>query len=137
MFPALFITDITTDPTSTSGDWQFDGTPIAPTAVYGAWKAAVRTVNYTRLVSSGPTITVTPGSDPARDDWNLGTGSDVPPGGFSSLVNLGFGAEVTWSVDSLGLQSGHAYRVQVMVHDGDQHYTGGDAGEACMTVVVP
>ena len=29
------------------------------------------------------------------------------------------------------LQSGHLYRVQVMVHDGDQNQSGGDVGEAC------
>src|SRR5439155_1101274 len=48
MFPALFITDITTNPTSTAGDWQHGGTPIPPDAVFGTWKGAVRTVNKTR-----------------------------------------------------------------------------------------
>jgi hypothetical protein len=33
MFPALFITDVTADPSSTSGDWQFGATPIPPTGV--------------------------------------------------------------------------------------------------------
>jgi hypothetical protein len=28
------------------------------------------------------------------------------------------------------------YRMQFMVHDGDQHLTGGDVGEACMHVVI-
>src|SRR5207247_2002975 len=48
MFPALFITDITTNPTSTAGDWQHGGTPIPPHAVFGTWQGAVRPVNKTR-----------------------------------------------------------------------------------------
>ena len=47
MFPALFLTDISTDPNSTAGDWQHGGTPIPPHAVFGTWKAAVRTVDKT------------------------------------------------------------------------------------------
>src|SRR5262249_12817800 len=35
MAPSLFITDITNDPNSRSGDWQYGGTAIAPSAVYG------------------------------------------------------------------------------------------------------
>src|SRR5438094_356685 len=34
LFPALFITDITDNPDSMAGDWQFGGTPIAPNAVF-------------------------------------------------------------------------------------------------------
>src|SRR5437773_752462 len=37
LFPALFITDITDDPSSRAGDWQFGGTPSAPHAAYGGW----------------------------------------------------------------------------------------------------
>ena len=47
MFPALFLTDISSDPNSTAGDWQHGGTPIPPHAVFGTWKAAVRTVDKT------------------------------------------------------------------------------------------
>jgi hypothetical protein len=134
LFPSLFITDITTAPTSTSGDWQMGGTPIPPSAVFGTWKAAVKTVDETH---SPAQVSVTPDSDPAKNNWNLGTGSDSPTGGFSGLTNQGYGAEVRWKVSDLGLLAGHAYRVQVMVHDGDQNKSGGDAGEACMTVVIP
>src|SRR5439155_111772 len=42
LFPALFITDITDDPSSRAGDWQFGGTPIAPDAVFGTWRRAGR-----------------------------------------------------------------------------------------------
>jgi hypothetical protein len=33
-------------------------------------------------------------------------------------------------------QMGHAYRVQFMVHDGDQNKVGGDVGQGCATVVI-
>ena len=28
--------------------------------------------------------------------------------------------------------AGHSYRIQVLVHDGDQNQAGGDSGEACV-----
>jgi hypothetical protein len=130
MFPALFITDVTADPTSRAGDWQFGGTPIGPHAVYGTWKAAVKTVDKTK---NPPVVTVTPDADPAtKNNWNLGSGDPAPAG----LANEGYGAEIVWNVDALGLIEGHVYRVQVMVHDGDQNNTGGDAGESCATVFI-
>jgi len=131
VYPALFMTDITNDQTSTAGDWQNYGTPLPPNAVFGTWKSAVRTVDYT---VSPSTVKSTPDADPARNNWNLGAGSDAPPAG---LTNEGFGAEATWTVAGLGLTPGHAYRMQFMVHDGDQNRVGGDAGQACMTVVLP
>ena len=47
MWPVLFVTDVTSDPTSRSGDWQMGGKPYSPSAVFGSWKAAVRTVDTT------------------------------------------------------------------------------------------
>jgi Putative Flp pilus-assembly TadE/G-like len=131
MFPALFITDITNNPTSTSGDWEFGGTPIPPSAVYGTWKGAVVTVDKTK---SPATTTVTPDADPAKNNWKLGAGADTVPSG---LLNEGYGAEVVWNISSLGLQAGHYYRMEFMVHDGDQNKAGGDSGEACNTVLMP
>src|SRR5439155_668532 len=122
MFPALFITDITSDPSSTAGDWQYGGRPIPPHAVYGTWKAAVKTVDKTR---NPPVVTVLPDADPVKNNWNLGGGDLVPPG----LANQGYGAELAWNVDDIGLIEGHVYRVQVMMHDGDLIKTGGDPGE--------
>src|SRR5262249_54051340 len=143
MAPSLFITDITgTDPCTTQStgcqDWQcgtIPPTPIPPDGVCGTWKGAVKTINTTKIPT---TITVTPDGDPAKNNYNLGMGSDpVPPG----LVNQGFGAEVRWNVDDLiaagTLQSGHSYRFQFMVHDGDQNKTGGDGEQRCVTGVVP
>jgi hypothetical protein len=81
-------------------------------------------------------VTVTPDADPAKNNWNLGAG-DAPPTG---LTNEGYGAEATWSVDALidaGIViPGRLYRVQFMVHDGDQNKTGGDVGENCGLVTI-
>ncbi len=132
MFPALFITDITNNPPNPyAGDWQYGGTGIPPTAVFGTWKGAARTVDKTK----NPTvITVTPDADPAANNWNLGPGSDpVPPG----LTNEGYGVEVRWDISQLGLQSGHTYRLYVIVHDGDQNHTGGDSGQMCAYITMP
>ena len=133
MFPALFITDITNDPNSRSGDWQSGGTPIPPHAVFGTWKSAVRTVDRTK---TPPLVTVTPDPDPAKNNYNL-AGGDAPP---SSAANEGYGAEVRWDVDTLIRQGrikvGHAYRLEFMVHDGDQNKAGGDSGENCVNVLL-
>jgi hypothetical protein len=123
MWPVLFLTDITASPSDTSGDWQKGGVPHTPTAVFGTWKAAVRSVDKT---VSPNKITITPDADPTKNNWNLGTGADPVPSG---LANEGYGAEVRWDVP---LASGHSYRIQVMVHDGDQNKGGGDSGEACV-----
>jgi hypothetical protein len=122
MWPSMFITDITTNATSKAGDWQQGGRPQAPNVVYGSWKAAVRTVDNT---VSPATVTITPDADPAKNDWSL-AGGDTPPSGLS---NQGFGAEAVWNVQ---LIPGHSYRIQVIVHDGDQNKAGGDSGEACV-----
>jgi hypothetical protein len=123
MWPALFVTDITNNPNDTSGDWQMGGTPYNPNVVFGSWKSAVRTVDKT---VNPVDISITPDADPAKNNWDLGGGDPVP----SSLkVNQGYGAEVRWDVVLL---AGHSYRIQVLVHDGDQNKAGGDSGEACV-----
>jgi hypothetical protein len=70
-------------------------------------------------------VTLTPDPDPPKNGWLLPGGDLVPPG----LVDQGFGAEIRWDVD---LTPGHLYRLQVIVHDGDQTRMGGDAGQACL-----
>jgi len=104
--------------------------PIAPHAVYGTWKGAVRTVDKTK---NPPAITVTPDADPAKNDWKLGSGADPVPAG---LADEGYGAEIVWNVDALNLTPGRVYRVQMMVHDGDQNSAGGDTGESCATIFI-
>jgi hypothetical protein len=122
MWPALFVTDISADPTSRAGDWQQGGRPAAPSAIFGTWKAAVRTVDKTKTPA---TTTITPDADPAKNNWTLPGGDPVPAG----LSNEGYGAEVRWDVS---LVPGHSYRLQVLVHDGDQNKAGGDSGEGCV-----
>jgi hypothetical protein len=133
--PSLFITDVTSNPNSTTGDWQFGGTAIAPSAVFGTWKSFTRTVNST---TATPTVTVTAAADPTTNGWNLGTGADPAPAG---LTSEGYGAEVRWSLTDLYKQGlmvpGHNYRFYVIVHDGDQNKSGGDAGQASYYITYP
>jgi hypothetical protein len=135
MAPSLFITDISNNSNNRSGDWQFGGTAIAPSGVFGTWKPFTRTVDYT---TSTPTITVTPPSDPAKNNWSLGAGSDSTP---TVLSNEGYGAEIRWSLSDLQNQGlilpGHTYRFYVIVHDGDQNKVGGDAGQAAFDYFFP
>jgi hypothetical protein len=135
MFPSLFISDTTTNPNNRSGDWQWGGTAIAPSAVFGTWKSFTRTVDYT---TSPATVSVTAPTDPAKNGWNLGPGSDAPPAG---LTNEGYGAEMRWSLSDLQAQGllipGHTYRFYVIVHDGDQNKVGGDAGQASFNYSFP
>ncbi len=145
MWPALFVTDTTVDVNARGGDWQMGGTPWNPSAVFGTWKAAVRSVDTT--VTPNLTI-VTPDADPAKNDWNLGGGDPIPASlttstappmmGMMGMMGMGkgggmssegYGAEARWD---LVLVAGHSYRIQVMVHDGDQNKVGGDSGEACV-----
>jgi hypothetical protein len=132
--PSLYITDITNDPTSRSGDWQYGGTAIPPSAVFGTWKSYAKTVNYTQ----GGLVTLTGANDPAPNGTNLGPGADTPPPG---LANGGYTAEVRWNLNDLAreglLLPGHNYRFYVMVHDGDQNKTGGDVGQASYQVNSP
>src|SRR5579862_2895519 len=66
MWPVLYITDITANPQDRSGDWQQGGRPTGPDAVFGSWKAAVRTVDQTKTPS---TVTITPDMDPMKNNW--------------------------------------------------------------------
>jgi hypothetical protein len=153
MWPALFITDITTNPSAVSGDWQQGGTAaIAPNAVYGTWKAATRCVNYSStalacppagsvkggVAASGGHAAVTLAEDADSPSNCSGSGStfkcngvpDTPIGGWTQTQQ--WGSELVWYIDNLGLRPGHSYRLQIMLHDGDQNKSGGDAGQGCM-----
>ena len=91
-FPAAFVTDTTSNPNATCGDWQQQTnnvTAISPSDVFGTWKAATK---------SGTSIK--PGADPAKNDWNLGAGRR--PGADDERQfpkNEGYGAEASWSFD--------------------------------------
>lgn len=134
IWPALFITDLSVDPAGRAGDWQQGGKGITPQNVYGTWKGAVKTIDQTKNPYK---VTITPDADPrTKNHWNL-AGGDTPPGGFGQLGDEGYGAEVSWNVDDLGLTPGHSYHFQFMVHDGDQNKSGGDVGEGCAFIYIP
>ncbi len=136
--PELYITDITNNPNSLSGDWQYGGVGYTPSAVYGAWKGVTETINET---GSTPTVTVTPNQNTTQNNWNLGTGSTAPPSSVTSAAKEGYSAEIQWNLNSLEaagvLQAGHNYRFYVMVHDGDQNKVGGDCGQAAFNETSP
>jgi len=126
-FPAIFITDITNDPNSTSGDAQNGGKGYPPSEIYGVWK--VLNGNARNDCRSNP-------NQNFCNKLNLG-GPDTFPS-KSNLLQLSSptepqtSAEIIWNVDSLGLTQGHDYRVQIVLHDGDQ--SNGDVGQACTTI---
>jgi hypothetical protein len=131
--PVLYITDITADPSCTAGDQQQGGQAYNPVAIFGLWKDAME--------NGGGNVGTPTMTDPAKNYWDLGPSADpvtaaamatCPCTTTSCMVSTGrmgrgFGAELRFEV---GLVSGHSYRLQVMVHDGDQTQ-GGDSGEAC------
>jgi len=139
--PALFLTDLTTNgPTSRIGDWQYGGTPVMPTQLCGTWKGATKT-GVTLVPSTNTyTFTLNVANNPAVNvvgrNWNLGAGSDPVPiwdqNGAVLPAPEGYGAEAIWDLSLLSLTPSHSYRLQFMVHDGDQHRTGGDIGQACI-----
>ena len=143
--PSLFCTDITADPLSTAGDWQMMGTAQGPQFVSGTWKGANVLIDPAAARNNGSSRVITTAPDPARNGVTLGPGADPLPAG---LRNQGYVSEVRWDVSTMqcvnpathqleSLKPGHSYRMQFMVHDGDQNKSGGDVGEACSTVTIP
>ncbi len=117
--PVLYVTDITTDPSCTAGDMQHGGHPYDPVAIFGTWKSATEETDAGNVGT--PAM-----MDPTSNKWNLGSGSDPVPS-LAKTCTQGYGTELRFEV---GLISGHSYRLQVVVHDGDQN-KGGDSGEGC------
>jgi uncharacterized repeat protein (TIGR01451 family) len=159
--PALFCTDIT-DANTNRGDWQivggtngYGGHP--PDFVSGTWKSATSTVNASNVpsttVDADPQKNVTKTSTPIT--WVAGPGADVPQGGYDTLRTVqgenkieSYGTEIRWNVNNTdwqcydavtgavttGLTPGRIYRVQFLVHDGDQNNAGGDSAQACAII---
>jgi hypothetical protein len=143
-YPALYITNLTAHPLNSdgtaAGDFQHGGSPRNVSGgtpfvndVFGSWTTGTLSgTTYTRLLPL------------AKNNWNLGVGSDAPAGTtFSAMGNEGYGTGVRWNVSGLTDSDGHAlspgntYRFQIIQHDGDQNKSGGDAGEYCSTLKIP
>ena len=134
--PSLFCTDVTNDPKSTAGDWQLGGKAIGPDFISGTWKSATVIVDQTVTPTAR---VVTTDADPAKNGFVLGPNADPVP---KNVTTQGYVTEARWDVNGLScngvpLQKGHTYRMQFMVHDGDQNKGGGDVGQACTTVTIP
>jgi hypothetical protein len=131
--PVLYVTDISSDPMCTAGDLQKNGKAYDPVAIYGTWK------NATEMAGSTQGTPVS--ADPMQNNWNNGgaPAAHPVPAAIQACTFNNNSAGVTPSsaytaqVDfEVGLISGHSYRLQVIVHDGDQR-RGGDSGEGCVT----
>lgn len=103
-------------------------TKSASASVYGTWKGAVVETDNTR---NPPRTRLSPDADPAKNHKNVGAGGVNPPAGAH---DFGFSTEIVWNLSALGLDPTHTYRLQFMVHDGDQNKAGGDVGQACFNV---
>ncbi len=130
MFPALFLTDVTTpNELSRVGDWQQGGTPIGPHVVSGVWIYADK--NGSSVTSrSRPTI-----KNVVNKIWNLAPGGTAPAPGTSYEDASYYGTEIRWNVADLlaagKIQTGKTYRAQFMVHDGDSD---SDVAQGCVTI---
>lgn len=136
-FPALFLTDITTNPQDQSGDAESGGTPILPDDVYGAWKPLGAPE---RLGTNDCNGTYLAGGDalPANPNGPQGVGAAFS-GPWNRGVDTTCTAEIIWKIPNLKLKSqplvsGHIYRAEFIIHDGDRD---GDVGEACVTINMP
>jgi uncharacterized repeat protein (TIGR01451 family) len=146
IYPSLYITDITNDPSSTTGDFQYlqaHGLSTTPANVKGGVPYVDDLFGTWTTGSGNPSAgtysvaTLPAGSNVSGSTWNLGAGSDAPGASVDTSNSEAYTAEIRWNVSELGLQTGHTYRIQIIEHDGDQNKTGGDAGEACLNLTVP
>jgi len=136
-YPAIFVTNLSADGAgSMAGDWQQGGTAQANVNdVFGTW------VTGSFVNVNGVLTYQKPAAPAQQNNFNFGPGSDTPQSSLGQ--SQGYGTETRWNVSSLvddhgqPLISGNNYRFQVLLHDGDQNKTGGDAGELCTTLTVP
>lgn len=133
MRPSLFVTDITYDANCTAGDQQQGGQAYDPVAIFGTWKSATGNTpdadppggfNYWYLTSNADPI---PPSVNAQCPC-ITTTDGVTTCPASGPAEKGYGTEVRYET---ALVSGHSYRLQIMVHDGDATQDG-EAAEACV-----
>jgi hypothetical protein len=138
VYPALYITDITSNPSSKAGDFQNGGTAANLNGgvpfvddVFGTWSTATGTQGNNYHVNQPA------GNNANGNTWDLGPGSDTPGSNIDTSNSQSNSTEVRWNVNELGLKTGHTYRIQVIEHDGDQNKDGGDSGEACVNLKIP
>jgi hypothetical protein len=108
-------------------------------------------------VGGDPLANVTHPANPVV--WYAGPGADVPLGGKYDPLNNNpvkgleaYGTDIRWDVANTGFNcidgatgavrpggfiNGRVYRVQFLIHDGDQNKVGGDAGESCAIIALP
>lgn len=121
-FPAIFISDITSDLNNKLGDAP-GGRAYSPSEIYGTWKAK-GPVTFPAPLANGLDLGsghVFPTSN------NLIEGVTYPPREKKAS------AEIVWNLDQLGFSfiSGNTYRVEIIIHDGDHDP---DIGMACITI---
>jgi hypothetical protein len=121
-FPALFLTNITEDPTSTAGDAQNGGTGHPPAIIYGVWKP-LNGADPTGYRADAMPAVADPFSSIPSQYLNNNTGSRGHEPGYK--------AEMIWNVNDLPVAAGQTYRAQFIVHDGDRD---GDIGLGCTTI---
>jgi len=135
IFPSIFLTDITGNASGTTGDWQNGGLPIPPHALYGTWKVGSRSSNDYEMDKN-------PAGNVGDNNWQLDGGTTptidterAPKG------NEKYGSLIEWNVNQLladgKIASGKTYRVQFVVHDGDNTNLGGDVAEGCTAIRMP
>jgi hypothetical protein len=134
VYPALYLTNITSDPTSTIGDAQNGGAGHPPTRISGAW--IPEGAGDSGIPHNGPDVNPSGVGlvDPLPAQSNIG--HDIS-GNTHDAGRLYYAAEIEWNIAALIAQgalqvgAGNTYRAQFVVHDGDNS---ADLGVACTTI---
>jgi hypothetical protein len=132
LYPALYLTNITNNPTDTSGDAQNGGPGHIPTRVSGAW--IPEGGSFSGVKHNGPDVNLSGVGlvDPLPAQSNIG--HDIS-GNTHDAGRLNYAAEIEWNVNNLiaqgVLQVNNTYRAQFVVHDGD---SSADLGVSCTTI---
>jgi hypothetical protein len=128
--PGIYVTDLTANGVNSRiGDWQQgSGVAVSPNELYGTWKGATVTIDNTKNPAQTKLV---PGADPAKNNKIVGTGGLNPP---ALAQNFGYSSDIVWNITTPTFVAGHDYRVQIIVHDGDQNKSGGDVGQACINI---
>jgi hypothetical protein len=134
-YPGLYLTDITDDETSRTGDAQNGGVGYPPSIVYGYWKA---------YGTDDPPFVggdTNKGTLPAAADQV----SSIPTQYINTMTGergteTEYSAEIIWNVSDLKingapLSPNRRYRAQFVIHDGDMT-RGADIGLGCTCLLL-